>query len=63
MVKNMKIPVSIYRHDNPLKDAPLHVKAMRVVYKALRMFYCCVSYYFNPFLFIVLNCQFMFINS
>jgi len=52
----MKMKISKYRGDSPLKDAPCIIRFLRIIYKILRMFYCAISFYFMPFMAIVLNC-------
>lgn len=48
-VKQINLKISAYRSSNPTCNASYDVKAMRYIYKTLRMFFCCYSYYFMPF--------------
>jgi len=54
-----QVRISSYRHQKNLKNAPLGIKFLRLIYKAYRMFYCVISYYFFPFMAISLNFVFM----
>ena len=51
----MKMKISNYRKDKPLKDAPLCIHIIRAIYKNIRMFYAGFSFYFMPFMGIFLN--------
>lgn len=51
----LQLPVTNFRHDGFLKYAHWSYKLMRYVYKSWRLFFCTVSYYFMPFMFILLN--------
>jgi len=48
-----------FRRENPLKGAPCPVKFLRIVYKTFRMVFGAISYYFMPFIAIVINIRFM----
>ena len=58
-LKLSKLKISVYRHEDKLKEAPFGVKCLRVLYKIWRIFFCSVSYYFMPFMNIILNFTFM----
>ena len=58
-VNTIKLKITNFRHDNPLKNAPWQIKFLRVIYKTLRMAFTSVSYYFMPFLSIFLNFKHM----
>jgi hypothetical protein len=50
-----EIKVTKYRHDNPMEGASICMYFLRFVYKFIRMFYCGFSFYFMPFMTIMLN--------
>jgi hypothetical protein len=54
-----KLKISNFRKDGKIKEAPRGVKCLRIIYKIWRCFFCSVSYYFMPFMNIVLNFSFM----
>jgi len=56
---DLKLPITKYRKDNPLKGASFGVYAIRFIYKTFRVFFCSVSFYFMPFIAIFINFKFM----
>lgn len=58
-VSSLSLQVSRFRNQGILKDAPIHLKIMRVIYKFWRLLFASCSYYFMPFTAIFLNFQFM----
>ena len=52
---DLKLPVTKYRKDEPIKGKPLYLHVMRFIYKAARLFFCSVSFYFMPFMAITIN--------
>ena len=56
---DLTLPITIYRKDNPLKDASIGVYIIRFIYKFVRIFFCSVSFYFMPFIAIFINFKFM----
>ena len=56
---DLKLPITKYRKDKPLKGASCLVYILRYVYKFFRIFFCSVSFYFMPFIAIVINFKFM----
>jgi hypothetical protein len=44
---------------NPLDGAPQRIYVMRYIYKAFRIVFCSILFYFTPFATIFLNAQFM----
>ena len=59
IVKDKKLKITKFRHQDPLKGAPSHILVMRVVYKFWRILFCSMSFYFMPFTAIFLNFNFM----
>ena len=51
----LKIPITKYRRDHPLKGASCLIRFMRCLYKFLRIFFCSIGYYFMPFIAIIIN--------
>lgn len=56
---DLKLPITKYRKDNPLKGASTGVFILRGIYKVFRIFFCSVSFYFMPFIAIFINFKFM----
>ena len=50
-----KLDIVNFRHKNPLKNAPYGIYCLRVIFKCLRATFCGFSYYFMPFMTILLN--------
>lgn len=44
-----KLIITNYRCMDRVKDAPCAVRIMRIIYKSMRVVFCCMSYYFLPF--------------
>jgi len=58
--KDMKLKITKWRtRDDPMKDAPIMIRVLRIITKAMRLFYACWSYYFMPFTAVFLNFNFM----
>ena len=55
----LKLEIKNYRKSNPLKNAPCPIYILRFIYKAFRVLYASVSYYFMPFCVIFFNFRFM----
>ena len=55
----LKLPISAWRKDNPLKGAGLPIHVLRFIYKTLRVFFCSVGFYFFPYIAIFINFKFM----
>lgn len=58
-IKDVKLKITNFRHNNPLKYAPTHIKFMRFIAKSWRCLFCSCSFYFMPFTAIFLNFKFM----
>ena len=54
-VCTVTLPITNYRCDDPLKDANLGIKMLRLIYKVNRIFFCSFTYYFCPFFIIFIN--------
>ena len=52
---SIELKISNYRINEPLKDAGPGLHIIRAVYKVVRLLYCGISFYFMPFISIVLN--------
>ena len=57
--KDMKLAITKFRYQQPLKNAPFSIKVMRLIYKCWRILFCSCSFYFMPFTAIFLNFNFM----
>ena len=58
-VTSVNLKITNFRHQEPLKNAPCHIKVMRFIYKIWRLLFCSCSFYFMPFTAIFLNFNFM----
>ena len=56
---DVTLPITNYRKDSPLKGAGPMIHFMRFIYKFFRIFFCSVSFYFMPFIAIIINFKFM----
>mgnify|MGYP000370764724 CR=1 FL=1 len=56
---DLKLPITKYRKDRPLKGAPCIIHILRYFYKFFRIFFCSVSFYFMPFIAIIINFKFI----
>ena len=54
-IKDVNLKITNFRSQNPLKDAPLYLKVMRLIAKFWRFLFCSCSFYFMPFTAIFLN--------
>lgn len=55
----LKLPVTKHRLMDPLASSDWTIKLMRIIYKVIRVFFISISFYFNPFLAIIMNFRFM----
>ena len=55
MCKDLQLKVLNIRRNNPLRDAPTYVHAMRFFYKTCRTLFCAFGFYFTPFTAIFIN--------
>lgn len=56
---DLQLPITNYRKDSPLKGKSCYLYVLRFIYKCLRIAFCSISYYFMPFMAIIINFQFM----
>ena len=52
---DLKLPVTKFRKDQPIKGKGCVLHVMRFFYKLFRLFFCSVSFYFMPFMAIIIN--------
>ena len=57
------LPITKYRHDNPLEGAGVFIHFLRFVYKTFRIIFCSFSFYFMPFFAIFINFKFMITDN
>lgn len=55
----LQLPVTNFRNMDPLAERDWTIKLMRFIYKVIRVFFISISFYFNPFLAIIMNFKFM----
>ena len=58
-IKEVSLKITNFRHNNPLKNAPCHIKLMRLIAKSWMLIFKSCSFYFMPFMAIFLNFKFM----
>jgi hypothetical protein len=59
-VWNKKIEITKFRTEHqPLKNADWSIYFLRFIYKLVRLLFCSFSYYFMPFMAIILNMRYM----
>ena len=58
-VKEKKILITKYRNQKPLENAHWSLYILRLIYKLVRLLFCSFSYYFMPFMAILLNMKYM----
>jgi hypothetical protein len=58
-IKEVSLKITNFRHNNPLKNAPCHIKLMRLIAKSWMLIFKSCSFYFMPFMAIFLNFSFM----
>lgn len=50
-----KLDITNYRHDNLTRHAPFGIKLMRFLQKSLRIFFCSFTYYFMPYVALIIS--------
>jgi hypothetical protein len=58
-VNKIKITITNYRNQKPLENAHWSLYILRLIYKLVRLLFCSFSYYFMPFMAIILNMKYM----
>ena len=59
IAEGMDIKFTKFRSSNPLSNAHWSIKLLRIIYKICRIIYTSFSYYFMPFIVILINIKFM----